>query len=185
MMNNNIFISTKNFGSQSYNNTNNFYSHLLAAITPEHHTDTLQAYLSRAFGSLEWSLMSPPKPHAFASLPLQSTDPLILSLEMISNIDMELYCLSNMHYEYLTDFADAFADPSSSLLPSHEQVMSMDVEKFEDLHGRQIARLQENGTLHKAFEAHTKMSEIKARIKIFENIRAYHQAYVNSRNSQS
>jgi hypothetical protein len=33
--------------------TNNFYSHLLAAIAPEHHTDTLQAYLSRAFGSLE------------------------------------------------------------------------------------------------------------------------------------
>ena len=41
-------------------------------LAPEHHTDTLQAYLIRGFDSLEWSLDSPPKPHAFASLPLQS-----------------------------------------------------------------------------------------------------------------
>ena len=44
-------------------------------LTPEHHTDTLQAYLIRAFDSLEWSLDSPPKPHAFTSLPLQSEFP--------------------------------------------------------------------------------------------------------------
>ena len=44
----------------------------LPLLAPEHHTDTLQAYLIRGFDSLEWSLDSPPKPHAFASLPLQS-----------------------------------------------------------------------------------------------------------------
>ena len=36
-------------------------------------TDYLQHFLNRAYSSLEWALNSPPKPHAFASLPLQST----------------------------------------------------------------------------------------------------------------
>ena len=39
---------------------------------PEFHTDTLQAELNRSYPSLEWGLSSPPKPHAFASLPLES-----------------------------------------------------------------------------------------------------------------
>lgn len=34
--------------------------------------DLLQTTLMRAYNSLEWGLMSPPKPHAFVSLPLQS-----------------------------------------------------------------------------------------------------------------
>jgi len=41
-------------------------------LTPQFHTDTLQALISRSYPSLEWALSSPPKPHAFASLPLQS-----------------------------------------------------------------------------------------------------------------
>ncbi len=40
--------------------------------TSEFSSDTLQILLSRAFPSLEWGLSSPPKPHAFASLPVQS-----------------------------------------------------------------------------------------------------------------
>ena len=36
------------------------------------YTDTLQALLTRSYPSLEWGLTSPPKPHAFVSLPLQS-----------------------------------------------------------------------------------------------------------------
>jgi hypothetical protein len=36
------------------------------------YTDRLQGELSRNSPSLEWSLSSPPKPHAFISLPLQS-----------------------------------------------------------------------------------------------------------------
>lgn len=38
----------------------------------EFYTDTLQALLNRSAPSLEWALSSPPKPHAFVSLPLQS-----------------------------------------------------------------------------------------------------------------
>jgi len=41
-------------------------------LTPGFYTDTLQANLNRWYISLEWGLSSPPKPHAFVSLPLQS-----------------------------------------------------------------------------------------------------------------
>lgn len=44
-------------------------------MTPQYHTDTLQALLMRSYPSLEWALSSPPKPHAFVSLPLQSSVP--------------------------------------------------------------------------------------------------------------
>lgn len=39
---------------------------------PEFFGDTLQVNLNRSYPSLEWALTSPPKPHAFVSLPLQS-----------------------------------------------------------------------------------------------------------------
>jgi cytochrome c oxidase subunit 1 len=38
----------------------------------EFHSDTLQTYLNRAYDSIEWAIQSPPKPHSFVSLPLQS-----------------------------------------------------------------------------------------------------------------
>ena len=40
--------------------------------TSEFYVDTLQTMLGRSYSSLEWNLTSPPKPHAFVSLPLQS-----------------------------------------------------------------------------------------------------------------
>jgi cytochrome c oxidase subunit 1 len=39
---------------------------------PEFFADTLQTNLNRSYPSLEWALTSPPKPHAFVSLPVQS-----------------------------------------------------------------------------------------------------------------
>jgi cytochrome c oxidase subunit 1 len=42
-------------------------------LTPQFYTDILQALLNRSYNSLEWALDSPPKPHAFVSLPLQSS----------------------------------------------------------------------------------------------------------------
>jgi cytochrome c oxidase subunit 1 len=42
-------------------------------FVPEFHTDALRAALDRSGHSLEWVLNSPPKPHAFVSLPLQSS----------------------------------------------------------------------------------------------------------------
>ena len=42
-------------------------------LTPQYFSDLFQTLFNRNFNSLEWSLNSPPKPHAFVSLPLQST----------------------------------------------------------------------------------------------------------------
>jgi cytochrome c oxidase subunit 1 len=41
-------------------------------VTPQFYSDTLQTLISRSNTSIEWGLTSPPKPHAFVSLPLQS-----------------------------------------------------------------------------------------------------------------
>ena len=48
--------------------------------TSEFHSDSLQTTLKRAFNSLEWCLTSPPKPHAFVSLPLQSEMSIIFDI---------------------------------------------------------------------------------------------------------
>jgi len=41
-------------------------------LTPQFFSDLFQTLFNRNYDSLEWSLNSPPKPHAFVSLPLQS-----------------------------------------------------------------------------------------------------------------
>jgi hypothetical protein len=41
-------------------------------LTPQFYSDSLQTLLNRSYNSLEWALNSPPKPHAFVSLPIQS-----------------------------------------------------------------------------------------------------------------
>ena len=41
-------------------------------LAPQFFYDLLQVLLNRAYNSLEWALNSPPKPHPFISLPLQS-----------------------------------------------------------------------------------------------------------------
>lgn len=70
--------------------------------------------------------------------------------------------------------------------PSHEEVMEkQEIKTWEDLQQGQLSKLQKNGTFHKAFEAHKKMTELKARKTIFENTKRYHQAFVDSRNAQN
>ena len=41
-------------------------------LAPQFYYDLLQTLLNRATNSLEWCLTSPPSPHPFVSLPLQS-----------------------------------------------------------------------------------------------------------------
>ena len=41
-------------------------------VQSQHYTDYLQGLLMRCHSSIEWTLNSPPKPHPFVSLPLQS-----------------------------------------------------------------------------------------------------------------
>nr|YP_009744352.1 cytochrome c oxidase subunit 1 [Xylaria hypoxylon]QIE13205.1 cytochrome c oxidase subunit 1 [Xylaria hypoxylon] len=56
-------------------------------MTPQYYTDTLQALLNRSYPSLEWALSSPPKPHAFVSLPLQSKLLVYLSRRIKDNFN--------------------------------------------------------------------------------------------------
>jgi len=41
-------------------------------LTPQFYSDILRTLLERAYDSLEWGLNSPPKPHSFVNLPVQS-----------------------------------------------------------------------------------------------------------------
>jgi cytochrome c oxidase subunit 1 len=53
---------------------------------PQFFTDTYQALINRAYPGLEWCLQSPPKPHAFVSLPLQSSaDSWVITISFIVN----------------------------------------------------------------------------------------------------
>lgn len=47
-------------------------SHRYTWLAPQFYSDIFQTLFSRNYNSLEWTLNSPPKPHAFVSLPLQS-----------------------------------------------------------------------------------------------------------------
>ena len=61
-------------------------------LTPQFYYDLLQTLLSRVYNSLEWGLNSPPKPHAFTSLPLQSR----FSLSMLKANIKEKFNLKNI-----------------------------------------------------------------------------------------
>ena len=54
-------------------------------LTPQFYSDSLQTLLNRSYNSLEWALNSPPKPHAFVSLPLQSFLGLVLYSLLTNN----------------------------------------------------------------------------------------------------
>lgn len=58
-------------------------------LTPQFYSDILRTLLERAYDSLEWGLSSPPRPHSFVSLPLQSVS-LIHIFNLIKNY---LICL--------------------------------------------------------------------------------------------
>jgi hypothetical protein len=54
-------------------------------------TDLLQALLNRSYPSLEWGLSSPPKPHAFVSLPVQSK---ITTKSFSKHLTLKKFCLT-------------------------------------------------------------------------------------------
>lgn len=53
--------------------------------TPQFFSDLFQTLFNRNYSSLEWSLNSPPKPHAFVSLPLQS----LFGLSLFSSVKFD------------------------------------------------------------------------------------------------
>ena len=78
-------------------------------LTPQFYTDALQYTLNRSYNSLEWCLNSPPKPHAFVSLPLQS---FLTSKALLGNINECDHCktllreLVDMRVNFLSKWND-------------------------------------------------------------------------------
>jgi len=56
-------------------------------LIPQFYSDSLRILLNRSYNSLEWSLSSPPKPHAFMSLPVQSNILFNVNNEVVSPLD--------------------------------------------------------------------------------------------------
>lgn len=74
-------------------------------LTPQFYSDLLQTLLNRAYNSLEWCLNSPPKPHAFVSLPLQSI--------ITANLAKTLYnilILVSLYLVYYVQFSLVYCD---------------------------------------------------------------------------
>lgn len=79
--------------------------------------DTLRANFVRSFGSLEWTISSPPKPHAFDSLPSQSNFKISILLTMIfKNFTLDkvllgitvITCAALVKYLYFEQFNTFF-----------------------------------------------------------------------------
>ena len=72
-------------------------------VTAEFSSDHLQTLLNKTFDSLEWNLTSPPKPHSFTSLPVQSffCTPVRLCPNSPSNEDHSRKDISDLEKEFL------------------------------------------------------------------------------------
>ncbi len=103
--------------------------------TGSFYTDVLQMLKNRCYTSLEWGLNSPPKPHAFISLPLQSfpTVPISVALEEIKEEHDKLARKAQEDYVSMHRLAEE--------LNSKELSKSDTIEKNQEL-----VRLQENFT---------------------------------------
>jgi len=64
-------------------------------LTPQYFSDLFQTLFNRNYNSLEWSLNSPPKPHAFVSLPKQSA---ICFFFLIPLLELVHYTSSLIHF---------------------------------------------------------------------------------------
>ncbi len=114
-------------------------------LTPQFYYDILQTHLSRSFNSLEWGLNSPPKPHAFVSLPVQSVRNDIKDLiKQYNKLDDELRAekerydaLQTSLFSYQEAKAQAETLPSARIedrmiensVTKHEKIIALLTEK--------------------------------------------------------
>ena len=90
-------------------------------MTPQYYTDTLQALLNRSYPSLEWALSSPPKPHAFTSLPLQSVSPAGFALGGAASILGSISCDAPRAWGLY--FQDSASPQMEALVELHNDIM--------------------------------------------------------------
>ena len=155
-------------------------------LTPQFYSDSLQTLLNRSYNSLEWALNSPPKPHAFVSLPLQSSmtlteilaelTPLLTQLEKLIDSFHTLANTNNINV--ITDAVgnlsiDAPGNmPDAKCLDLQERVGLAD--RIINLQGGKIYDLFKEGY---ALEAKLKSSDpsytsqLTAKLGVFNNLK--------------
>ena len=97
-------------------------------LTPQYYTDILRSLLARAYTSLEWALNSPPKPHAFISLPIQSkllTDGLLSATLLITLSSNGLHVM-DLDITYILNSLNTLANSMQNLVPSFDVNPSLD-----------------------------------------------------------
>jgi hypothetical protein len=101
-------------------------------LTPQLYSDSLQTLLNRSYNGLEWALSSPPKPHAFVSLPLQST---IETLIEVAKVACETY-IDNYHWaNSALNIFERISDHDSTAWEDvwlNSRTFSDLIDKFED-----------------------------------------------------
>jgi len=85
------------------------------------YTDILQGLLNRSYNSLEWALSSPPKPHAFVSLPLQSC------LESLTDIISSLDSMLPQLTKFVEQFNEVVIEFNVNVVTDTAGTMSVDV----------------------------------------------------------
>jgi cytochrome c oxidase subunit 1 len=83
-------------------------------LTPQFFSDIFQTLFNRNFSSLEWSLNSPPKPHSFVSLPLQSS--------LIGLFFSNLYKTNNLSFDTPEPWGLFFQDNASPQMEALEEL---------------------------------------------------------------
>lgn len=86
-------------------------------LIPQFFTDFVQALLNRAYNNLEWCLNSPPKPHAFVSLPIMS----------FCSVSSLLFAQPNFHCDAPKPWGLYFQDSASpqmeAIVELHNSIM--------------------------------------------------------------
>ena len=90
-------------------------------LTPQFYSDSLQTLLNRSYNSLEWALNSPPKPHAFVSLPLQS------DLSELTTIISDLSSLIPQLNDFISTFHTTVSEANINVITDASGNMSIDV----------------------------------------------------------
>jgi len=79
-------------------------------LTPQFFSDLFQTLFNRNYNSLEWSLNSPPKPHAFVTLPLQSKRNFILKIYLFCVFFISMPAFIFKFLIYLFSGVNVFSD---------------------------------------------------------------------------
>jgi heme/copper-type cytochrome/quinol oxidase subunit 2 len=85
--------------------------------------DLLQALLSRSYDSLEWCLNSPPKPHSFMSLPVQSKLLTLLTSVFSINIFVLNILVCDAPRAWGVYFQDSGSPQMEALVELHDNIM--------------------------------------------------------------